>query len=77
MLFIKLFNDKLCKYRRELQRQTESAGKKVLKGTRWLLLKNPEHLSLQHNEKQRLEEALRLNSSLASVYYLKEDLRQL
>jgi transposase len=74
---IKLFNDKLAKLRRELQRQAESAGKKVLKGTRWLLLTNPEHLSPQHNEKKRLEEALRLNSSLATAYYLKEDLRQL
>ena len=74
---IKLFNDRLAKLRRELQRQAEKAGKKVLKGTRWLLLKNPENLSLQHNEKQRLEEALRLNSSLATAYYLKEDLRQL
>ena len=72
-----MFNDKLSKLRRELQRQAESTGKKVLKGTRWLLLKNPEYLSLPHNEKQRLEEALRLNSSLATVYYLKEGLRQL
>jgi transposase len=34
-------------------------------------------LSDEHNEKQRLEEALQLNSSLATAYYLKEDLRQL
>lgn len=74
---IKLFNDKLSKLRRELQQKAEGAGKKVIKGTRWLLLKNPENLSQQHNEKQRLEEALRLNSSLATAYYLKEDLRQL
>ena len=31
---IKLFNDKLSELRREMQRQTESTGKKVLKGTR-------------------------------------------
>ncbi len=36
--------------------------KDVLKGTRWLLLKNPENLDPQRNEPQRLEEALRLNS---------------
>ena len=41
------------------------------------MLKNPEHFSPEHNEKQRLEEALRLNSSLATVCYLMEDLRQL
>jgi len=74
---IKLFNDKLSKLRRELQQKAESVGKKVLKGTRWLLLKNPDNLSDERNEKQRLEEALRLNSSLATAYYLKEDLRQL
>jgi len=32
---------------------------------------------MDHNEQQRMEEALRLNSSLATAYYLKEDLRQL
>jgi transposase len=74
---IKLFNDKLSKLRRELQQKAESVGKKVLKGTRWLLLKNPDNLSDKRNEKQRLEEALQLNSSLATAYYLKEDLRQL
>ena len=74
---IKLFNDKLSKLRRELQQKAESVGKKVLKGTRWLLLKNPDNLSDERNEKQRLEEALRLNSSRATTYYLKEDLRQL
>ena len=56
---------------------TEGARKKVLKGTRWLLLKNPKTLTLQHNEKQRLEDALCMNSSLATAYYPKEDHRQL
>jgi transposase len=49
----------------------------VLKGTRWLLLKNPENLDGSKNEKERLEEALRLNQPLATAYYLKEDLRQI
>jgi hypothetical protein len=35
--------------------------KKVIKGTRWLLLKNPENLDATRNERQRLDEALRLN----------------
>jgi len=75
---IKLFNDKLSNLRRDLQR--EAAGpldKKVLKGTRWLLLKNPENLDPQRGERERLEEALRLNKPLATAYYMKEDLRQL
>ena len=52
-------------------------AKKVLKGTRRLLLKNPENLNQEKNERERLAEALKLNESLALGYYLKEDLRQL
>ena len=50
--------------------------KKVLKGTRWLLLKNPENLDSSKGEKARLNDALQLNQPLACAYYLKEDLRQ-
>jgi transposase len=74
---IKLFNDKLAALRRDLQRDAQKAGKRVLKGTRWLLLKNQENLRAEHNEQQRLQEALSLNEPLAIAYYLKEDLRQL
>jgi transposase len=75
---IKLFNDKLSDFRRELHREaTDKLHKDVLKGTRWLLLKNPENLDPKRNERERLEEALRLNQPLATVYYLKEDLRQI
>ena len=75
---IKMFNDKLSKFRRQLQREVEdSAQHKVLKGTRWLLLKNPDNLKEQKNERQRLEIALELNKPLATAYYMKEDLRQL
>jgi transposase len=75
---IKLFNDKLSAFRRELYHQLSSDhDRKLLKGTRWLLLKNPENLEAERNEQQRLEEALRLNAPLATAYYLKEDLRQI
>lgn len=75
---IKLFNDKLSDFRRELYLQAScDQERKVLKGTRWLLLKNPENLDDNRNELQRLEEALRLNKPLALAYYLKEDLRQI
>jgi transposase len=74
---IRLYNEKLSDLRRELQREvTEVQHKQALKGTRWLLLKNPENLDERHNERQRLEEALRLNKPLATAYYMKEDLRQ-
>jgi transposase len=75
---IKLFNDKLSALRRDLYHQALSDGdRRVLKGTRWLLLKNPENLDAERNEHERLEEALRLNEPLAIAYYLKEDLRQI
>jgi transposase len=75
---IKLFNEKLSNFRRELHREaTNQMQKEVLKGTRWLLLKNPENLDPKRRERERLDEALRMNLPLATVYYMKEDLRQL
>jgi transposase len=74
---IKLFNDRLSELRRALYREaTEALQKEVLKGTRWLLLKNPENLDAKKDEKRRLEEALALNRPLATAYYLKDDLRR-
>jgi transposase len=53
---IKLFNDKLTQLRRDLYREaTDLLHKEVLKGTRWLLLKNPENLSDERNERGRLK----------------------
>ena len=75
---IKLFNDKLSDFRRQLYREaTAGMHKAILKGTRWLLLKNPENLDPRRNERARLDEALRMNQPLATVYYMKEDLRQI
>jgi len=75
---IKLMNDKLTDLRRDLYHEaTTKFRRDVLKGTRWLLLRNPEHLALAKNEPSRLSIALALNEPLATAYYLKEDLRQL
>jgi transposase len=75
---IKLFNEKLTQLRRDLYREAiDMLQKEVLKGVRWLLLKNPENLEDKRNERERLEEALRINQPLACAYYLKEDLRQI
>lgn len=74
---VKLMNEKLTALRRELYRNaTEKQGKDLLKGTRWLLLKNPDNLDSEKNEQARLDEALQLNQPLATAYYLKEELRQ-
>jgi len=75
---IKLFNEKLTQLRRDLYGEAvDQLQKEVLKGTRWLLLKNPENLDEDRNERGRLEEGLRLNQPLACAYYMKDDLRQI
>jgi transposase len=74
---MKLFNEKLSNLRRALYREaTDVLQKKVLKGTRWLLLKASENLDEKRDERKKLQEALALNQSLAVAYYLKEDLRE-
>lgn len=74
---IKLFNEKLSELRRDLHREaTTRLKKEILKGTRWLLLKNPENLDDTRDEERRLQQALELNQPLATAYYMKEDLRQ-
>ena len=75
---IKLMNEKLTKLRRQLFNEANGPlAKKVLKGTRWLLLKNPDNLNSEKNERERLAEALKINESLALAYYMKEDMRQI
>lgn len=72
---VKFFNDKLSNFRRWLQSNMSEECQAVLKGTRWLLLKNPENLDDEKGEPKRLEKALRLNKPLAAVYYMREELR--
>ena len=74
---IKMFNEKLSELRRQLYHEVNDIlQKKAMKGTRWLLLKNPENLDPDRDEHRRLREALELNQPLATAYYMKEDLRQ-
>ena len=75
---VKLLNDKLSQLRRDLYREaTDPLQRDVLKGTRWLLLKRSENLDEDRGEFERLRAALKLNESLATAYYLKEDLQRL
>ena len=75
---IDLFNKKLSILRGKLYRESKDLMQKdVLKGTRWLLLKNSSNLNAEKNEKKKLEEALRLNKPLSTAYYLKEELHLL
>ncbi len=74
---VQLFNEKLSDLRRALYREaTEVQHKEVFKGTRWLLLKNPDNLDEEKDEKWRLEKALKLNQPLATAYYMKDELRR-
>ena len=72
-----LFNEQLADLRREVQRSVEDVEqRRLIKGTLWLLLKNPENLDPKKNERQRLDDALRINQPLATAYYMREDLRE-
>ena len=75
---IKLYNEKLSDLRRALYHETKEADMKaLLKGTRWLLLKNRENLNEDKNEWNRLEAALSANRPLLTAYYLKEELHRI
>ena len=72
---IKLMNERLDDLRRQMVREAEGPLKLKIKGTRFLLLRNPENLKDEHIP--RLDEALRLNEPLLLGWYLKEELREL
>jgi transposase len=75
---VKLLNDKISAFRRDLYNRLASEEQRAaLKGSRWLLLKNSENLDDDRDESKRLIEALRINEPLSTVYYMKEELRQL
>ena len=57
--------------------EAEDGAQKILKGTRWLLLKNPENLDARSERTATPGRGLALNQPLAMAYYLKEDLRQI
>jgi transposase len=54
----------------------DRAARKVIKGSRWLLLRNRENLK-GPEDRVKLKELLEANRKLLTVYVLKEDLKQL
>ena len=74
---MKLMNQVLDQVRRSEQKRLEAAGKKVLKGGRYLLLRNRSEVDLDPDAKARLDQLLLANQTLHKVYLLKEDLRLL
>lgn len=72
---LKLMNERLDDLRRQMVREAEGPLKLKIKGTRFLLLRNPENLKADQIPK--LDEALHLNEPLLLGWYLKEELREL
>jgi transposase len=72
---IKLMNERLDDLRRQMVREAEGPLKLRIKGTRFLLLRNPENL--KEDQIPKLDRALRLNEPLLMGWYLKEELREL
>ena len=74
--FIKKFGDVISKLRNsEYQKAKDAKSKEILKGTKWLLLKNKRNLKSE--KKKQLKELLELNANLSKVYILKEDLKHI
>jgi transposase len=67
---VKHLNEAVDAVRRELSRQLSSKERTSLKGTRWLLLKNP--WNLKDNQKERLSTLVQWNTPLVRAWYLKE-----
>jgi len=72
---VKYLNDKLSEIRRQQYRIACEGGKRLLKGTRWLLLTS--RGNLKENCISALDDALRYNQPLYIAYYLKEELASL
>ena len=74
---VKLMNEKIDLLRRQLWHAEKDVNKrKVIKGTRWLLLRNGDDV-FDNEFKNRLDNVLNLNEPLMIAYYLKEDLREI
>ena len=75
---VKNLNKTISDIRKEVFRDEIDINKRnLIKGTRWLLLKNNQNLDNNKGEKERLKKALNINKPLATAYYLKEDLHQI
>lgn len=74
---VKLMNEKLDDIRRKVYSMEKDVNKrKVIKGTRYLLLASGADIFDGRN-KNRLDNALAMNEPLSKAYYLKEQLREI
>lgn len=70
---MKNLNDAVTKARRAIQKQADDATKALLKGCRWLLVKNAENLTAE--EQAKLQAMLAASPALKTCYELKEAFR--
>ena len=70
---VKAFGEVIDEVRRTEYAQATKAKKAVLKGSRYLLLKNDENLS--DGQRDRLKELLEMNATLSAVHILKDQLK--
>lgn len=71
----KNLNDALTKARRAIQKEAEENTKEILKGCRWLLVKNQENLKAE--ERQKLTGMFEASPELKACYEFKEAFRDL
>jgi len=72
---VKAFGRVIDQVRRQEYQKATREGKEVIKGSKYLLLKNKEHLLPE--EEPRLQRLLELNQNLSTVYILKDFLKKL
>ena len=72
---MKNLNEALTKARRAIQKDADENTKEVLKGCRWLLVKNKENLKAE--EMQKLQTMLAASPELKACYNFKESFRNL
>ena len=70
---MKQLNHRLTQMRRAIQRQADEATQQLLKGSRWIMVKNRDELSPE--EETRLLELLNACPQLRTLYLLKEEFR--
>ncbi|MBL0109723.1 MAG: transposase [Saprospiraceae bacterium] len=71
----KKINFEIDELRREMYNEEKRLGiRQVMKGSRWLLLKNSENLNAEKDEKQKLEKVRQRSKPLATMYCMKEEL---
>lgn len=56
--------------------RSDKVARKIVKGSRWLLLKNRDNIE-KEEDRVRLDELLAANKSIATAYVMKDDLKQL